>query len=79
MKTEITVEQKSELNEKGQALLNAAYEFWKAHQKLSGPRAVVWLEDTSGHLVIFTRGEYRSAIMREIQPLVDETPLAPNM
>lgn len=64
-----------ELKEKGQALIETAYEFWKAHQKYIGPNAVVWLEDTSGHFVLFTRGEYKDQIIRNIIPLSDEIPL----
>jgi len=29
--------------------------------------AVQWIEDTDGHLVVFTRGEYRSAIRKAIE------------
>lgn len=65
----------NELRDKGQALLDAAYEFWKVHQKLGGPRAVVWLTDSRDHTVIFTRGEYRKQIMANIGPLSNELPL----
>jgi len=35
---------------------------------MGGTRAVRWLEDTDGRVVIFTRGEYRDQIMRTITP-----------
>jgi len=75
METNMSTTIKKELQEKGQALLNAAYEFWQVHQKLAGPRAVVWLKGTDGHFVLFTRGEYLSDIMRSIVPMSEETPL----
>lgn len=65
----------SELREKGQALIDAAYEFWRARQKVSSPGAVVWIKDTSGHFVLFTRGEYLNEIMSRINPLAAEEPL----
>ncbi len=64
-----------ELQAKGQALILAALEFWQVHRQLAGPRAVVWLEDTSGHLIVFTRGEYRGQLFSNIHPLSGETPL----
>jgi hypothetical protein len=73
MKTPITP--KTELKEKGQALIAAAYEYWKEFQKVSGPAAVVWIEDDSGHLICFTRGEYKEIIMKNISPLIAEIPL----
>jgi hypothetical protein len=63
------------LKAKGRALLVAAYDFWKEHQKVCGAWAVVWISDNSGKLVVFTRSEYRGDIMRNIQPLFSETPL----
>lgn len=75
METNMNAATHDELREKGQALLTAAYEFWKVHRRLAGGRAVVWLKDTSGHFVLFTRGEYLPQIMSNIRPLSDETPL----
>ena len=75
METNLNPEIHRELKEKGQALLFAAYEFWKVHRKLCGPRAVVWLEADDGHFVLFTRGEYRQQIMGGITPFTEETPL----
>lgn len=64
-----------ELRDAGQRLLDAAYEFWKVHQRECGPCAVVWLKDDDGRLVVFTRGEYASAIMQGIERAGPETPL----
>jgi hypothetical protein len=63
------------LREKAQAVLNAMHEFWVEHQKQSGPRAVVWLQDSNGRLLVHTRGEYCDAIMSVVGPLAEETPL----
>jgi len=43
-------------------LLEVGYEFWKSFPMT----AVRWLEDTSGQLVVFTRGEYKEAIRQAI-------------
>ena len=58
-----------------QHLLDAAMAFWRVHRRLAGPRAVVWLSGRDGHFVLFTRGEYREQLMRNIEPLSEETPL----
>jgi len=63
------------LYEKGRELITAAYEYWKEYQKTNPLDAVVWLKDTSGHMVLFTRGEYLSTIMKNIEPLSNEIPL----
>jgi hypothetical protein len=65
-----------DLNVAAEKLLEAAHAFWLEHRKRAGPRAVVWLEDASGHLVVFTRSEYRSQIMYNIQPITEEEPLS---
>lgn len=75
METNMNAAIHDELKTKGQALLNSAYDFWKVHKSICGPRAVVWLEDDSGHFVLFTRSEYRNQIMGNITPATDETPL----
>jgi hypothetical protein len=75
METNMNPEIYQELREKGQSLIDAAHEFWKVHQKLAGPRAVVWLQDTGGHFILFTRGEYRDRLLWNINPLSEETPL----
>jgi len=64
MNTNHTIKPDSELAIKGQALIAAAYDYWECHQKEAGGGAVVWLEDNSGHFVLFTRGEYKEEIMQ---------------
>ena len=64
MITNMNTESIEVLNDAGKKLIEAAYEFWELHQKHCGHGAVVWLEDDSGHFVLFTRGEYKSAILR---------------
>lgn len=55
----------------GQKLVDTAYEYWKACQAAKQYGAVQWLEDSDGKVVIFTRGEYRQQLLREIHKLPD--------
>ncbi len=64
-----------ELLESGKKLIKAARDFWEVHQKACGPRAVVWLKDDAGGLVLFTRGEYKDQIMENVGFLSEEIPL----
>jgi hypothetical protein len=75
METNMNPEIYSELREKAQQLIKVAYEFWEVHQKLAGPRAVVWLESTDKHFILFTRSEYKDQIIQNIAPLTNEIPL----
>lgn len=63
MDTNHTIPKDSELSKAGKELIAAAYRFWQIHQREAGGGAVVWLEDDSGHFVLFTRGEYKDAIL----------------
>ena len=58
-----------QMTKAAQALLDAAYEYWRAYQDdpETGNDAVVWLEDTAGHLVVFTRSDYRDEIMAGVE------------
>lgn len=75
METNMNPEIHQELKDKGQELIRAAHEFWKVHRKLCGPRAVVWLKASDGHFVLFTRGDYLTQIMNNIEPVSEETTL----
>jgi len=75
METNMNAEIHTTLRTKGQKLINAARAFWKVHQKLAGPRAVVWLKATDGHFILFTRCEYLERIQSVINPISEETPL----
>lgn len=55
-----------ELQAKGQALLDAAYDYWRAMQKAGQGGALFWLDDSSGRTVIFTRGEYRGTLLHNV-------------
>jgi hypothetical protein len=57
----------------GQKLLDSAYEYWQEYQRSIGNSAVVYLKDTNGRMVVFTRGEYREALMENIESVLDET------
>ena len=53
----------------GQKLLDAAHDFFKACRQEGQEGAVQWLTGALGELVIFTRGEYRQQLMRNIESL----------
>lgn len=62
------IDKSSPLNELGQELLNAAEAYWVAYQneRFRGGGAVVWVDDSMGNTVIFTRGEYRHRLLINI-------------
>ncbi len=60
------------LYEKGRALLEAAYDFWKDCHENGQTGAIRWLEDDKGHILIFTRGEYKSQLMENIWNQIDK-------
>ena len=49
-----------------QALLTCAQEFWYSERGAGAQGAVKWLTGDDGSLVIYTRGEYRDTLMRNI-------------
>jgi len=59
----------SELEEKGKALLDAAYDYWQAMQRAGKGGALFWLDDSSGRTVIFTRGEYRGTLLHNVDTI----------
>lgn len=63
MMTNNTIDPKSNLSKKAKKLMEAAYEYWEVYTKECGRGAVCWLENDNGHFVLFTRGEYKDAIM----------------
>lgn len=63
MNTNLTIKRDSELYRKAEALLKAAHEYWQEYKTLGEPSAVVTVEAESGHFVLFTRSEYKQAIM----------------
>ena len=71
--TNKTISKDTELYTAGQALLDAAHVYWKLYRKELGTSAVVYLESDSGHLVIFTRGEYKGALMGVVSDIANDT------
>lgn len=67
MQTNFNVTNDAALKLAGDQLLAAAMAYWSAYQRAVGFDAVVWLQDTDGQLVIFTRGEYRQRLMANIE------------
>jgi len=58
-----------ELQSAGQALLDAAYAYWKLMQESGRGGALFWLDDSAGKTVLFTRGEYRTTLLRNVDQL----------
>lgn len=58
-----------DLRTKGEALLDAAQDYWTSAHKAGISGACIWLDDTDGRTVIFTRGEYRSTLFANIERL----------
>ena len=61
--TNANTEINGELRAAAQELLAAAYAYWQLYQQHIGSAAVVWLDDDSGHFVLFTRGEYKESLL----------------
>ena len=57
------------LREAADKLLAAAYDYWKAFQREQHRAAVLWLQDSDGKVLIFTRGEYRERLMAAVDRL----------
>ena len=50
-------------------LLNAAQEWWEASKRANVHGAVKWLDSEEGALLIYTRGEYKDALLENIHKL----------
>lgn len=63
--------QDTDLRRAAQALIDAAHAYWQEAQRAEAIRgaAVVWLEDSDGRIMIFTRGEYRGALLQGVERL----------
>ena len=61
--------------ETGQRLIEASHEFWKACKEEGQHGAVQWLTGGNGELIIFTRGEYRQQLMKNIGDLCFQSPV----
>ena len=58
-----------QLREVGDRFLKVGYEYWEALHKAGIGGACAWVEDNEKGLVIFTRGEYRDTLLRNIPEL----------
>ena len=63
MTTNKNISPKEPLAVLGTALIQAAHNYWTEYQKSVGSAAVVWLENDNGHFILFTRSEYKDAIL----------------
>ena len=66
---ELSSDKHSTLKVAGQALLDAAMDYFYEYRRATGGAAVVWIKDTDGRMVILTRGEYGDTLMRNIDIL----------
>jgi hypothetical protein len=59
----------AELNRVADDFLAAGKRYWEAAHRAGINGAVIWIEDTDGRFVLFTRGEYRETIMRNVHEI----------
>lgn len=60
----------ADLKKSADELMKAAYNYWEmCHKTGLVTGAVVFFTDDKGQMVVFTRGEYRSTIMQNIDRL----------
>jgi hypothetical protein len=64
-----TIASDSALNKRAQNLINAACQYWQEYRREIGRCAVVWVETSDNHFVLFTRSEYRESIMKEAKKI----------
>ncbi len=58
---------KPDLKDASDRLLNAARDYFNIMRKHNLAGGCIWLMSESGELVIFTRGEYKDQLMRQIE------------
>ena len=59
----------------GEKLLAASLDFWQVSHETGRLGAVQWLEGLNGELLIYTRGEYRQQLFKNIESLAKEKSL----
>ena len=67
MKTTIQIKKDSAMDALARKLLDAASCYLEEAQKHLGQHSVVWLMDDDGKMLLFTRGEYKNAIMSAVE------------
>ncbi len=55
-----------EMGDAAEALLEAAQAYYRVMQKKRLAGGCIWLTDKDGAMVVFTRGEYRHRLLRNI-------------
>ena len=58
---------KHDLKASADRLMEAAHDYFKAMSKHNLAGGCIWLTDEAGAMVIFTRGEYRQTLLRNIE------------
>jgi hypothetical protein len=69
IETNLNIDAKAELKDAADKLMDAAMDYWSAYKRVTGGAAVVWVKDSDGRLVILTRGEYREALLQNVDRL----------
>lgn len=62
-----------DLRAAGQVFLDAGQAYWDTFHKAGHSGAIVWLQGTGGELVLFTRGEYKSHLLQNIETFNQRT------
>lgn len=57
-----------ELQKEAALFIAAGYRYWEAAHRAGIGGAVIWVEDTDKGFVLFSRGEYKDTILRNIEP-----------
>lgn len=65
MQTNKTVSKDSKLYKIANRLFAIANEYWEEYQKELGSAALIWVENEKGNFILFTRGEYKEAILSQ--------------
>jgi hypothetical protein len=80
MQTNAILKDGSSLRKEGQALIEAAQDYWEEYQKISNRAAVVWLHASNGAFILFTRGEYSQALKETVhRETFGETPMSEDL
>lgn len=60
-----------ELKDAAAKLLAEAHSYFKIMQKRGLAGGCIWLTDSDGAMVVFTRGEYRTRLLQNIEMEID--------
>lgn len=64
---EIQLDTNSKLKDQADKLFKSFKEYWELFQKEVGPAAVIWIQDESGELIMYTRGEQADHLINSVR------------